>query len=107
MSPQIHITQYADSVASHLAKILDSDKHSDVISSAKYGRRRKRSGVAENATTQKAPRCINRVPPPCRFLCGTVNDFVAEVGKAYERATENKEEADAMAKKVIAGVRLM
>uniref|UniRef100_A0A3Q3S2Z7 Diacylglycerol kinase n=1 Tax=Mastacembelus armatus TaxID=205130 RepID=A0A3Q3S2Z7_9TELE len=66
---QVHITQYADSVASHLAKILDSDKHSDVISSAK-------------------------------FLCGTVNDFVAEVGKAYERATENKEEADAMAKKV-------
>ncbi|XP_042257025.1 diacylglycerol kinase eta isoform X3 [Thunnus maccoyii] len=65
---QVHITQYADSVASHLAKILDSDKHSDVISSAK-------------------------------FLCGTVNDFVAEVGKAYERATENKEEADAMAKK--------
>lgn len=37
---------------------------------------------------------------PVRFLCGTVNDFVAEVGKAYERATENKEEADAMAKKV-------
>lgn len=34
-SPQVHITQYADSVASHLAKILDSDKHSDVISSAK------------------------------------------------------------------------
>uniref|UniRef100_A0A673BWN7 Diacylglycerol kinase n=1 Tax=Sphaeramia orbicularis TaxID=375764 RepID=A0A673BWN7_9TELE len=65
---RVHITQYADSVASHLAKILDSDKHSDVISSAK-------------------------------FLCGTVNDFVAEVGKAYERATENKEEADAMAKK--------
>ncbi|XP_034532785.1 diacylglycerol kinase eta [Notolabrus celidotus] len=65
---QVHITQYADSVASHLAKILDSDRHSDVISSAK-------------------------------FLCGTVNDFVAEVGKAYERATENKEEADAMAKK--------
>ncbi|XP_076018562.1 diacylglycerol kinase eta isoform X2 [Genypterus blacodes] len=65
---QVHITQYADSVASHLAKILDSDKHSDVISSAK-------------------------------FLCGTVNDFVAEVGKAYERATENKEEADAMARK--------
>lgn len=36
----------------------------------------------------------------CRFLCGTVNEFVAEVGKAYEKATENKEEADAMAKKV-------
>uniref|UniRef100_A0A4W5MLH4 diacylglycerol kinase (ATP) n=1 Tax=Hucho hucho TaxID=62062 RepID=A0A4W5MLH4_9TELE len=67
--PMVHITQYADSVASHLTKILDSDKHTDVISSAK-------------------------------FLCGTVNDFVAEVGRAYERATENKEEADAMAKKV-------
>uniref|UniRef100_A0A672S247 Diacylglycerol kinase n=1 Tax=Sinocyclocheilus grahami TaxID=75366 RepID=A0A672S247_SINGR len=65
---EIQITQYADSVATHLTKILDSDKHSDVISSAK-------------------------------FLCGTVNDFVAEVGKAYERATENKEEADVMAKK--------
>uniref|UniRef100_A0A8C2A523 Diacylglycerol kinase n=1 Tax=Cyprinus carpio TaxID=7962 RepID=A0A8C2A523_CYPCA len=65
---QVQITQYADSVATHLTKILDSDKHSDIISSAK-------------------------------FLCGTVNDFVAEVGKAYERATENKEEADAMAKK--------
>uniref|UniRef100_A0A672RYW7 Diacylglycerol kinase n=1 Tax=Sinocyclocheilus grahami TaxID=75366 RepID=A0A672RYW7_SINGR len=64
----LQITQYADSVATHLTKILDSDKHSDVISSAK-------------------------------FLCGTVNDFVAEVGKAYERATENKEEADAMSKK--------
>uniref|UniRef100_A0A8C8FQU2 Diacylglycerol kinase n=1 Tax=Oncorhynchus tshawytscha TaxID=74940 RepID=A0A8C8FQU2_ONCTS len=71
LSPQVHITQYADSVASHLTKILDSDKHTDVISSAKYV-----------------------------FLCGTVNDFVAEVGRAYERATENKEEADAMAKKV-------
>lgn len=40
---------------------------------------------------------------PARFLCGTVNEFVAEVGKAYERATENREEADAMAKKVAAG----
>ncbi|XP_053537443.1 diacylglycerol kinase delta isoform X3 [Ictalurus punctatus] len=64
----LQITHYADSVTSHLTKILDSDKHSDVISSAK-------------------------------FLCGTVNEFVAEVGKAYEKATENKEEADAMAKK--------
>lgn len=45
-----------------------------------------------------------RPPPPRRFLCGTVNDFVAEVGKAYERATENREEADAMAKKVNTGV---
>lgn len=34
-----------------------------------------------------------------------MNEFVAEVGKAYERATENREEADAMAKKVHAGVR--
>ncbi|GAA6087708.1 diacylglycerol kinase delta isoform X6 [Tachysurus ichikawai] len=68
MESPLQITHYADSVASHLTKILDSDKHSDVISSAK-------------------------------FLCGTVNEFVAEVGKAYEKATENKEEADAMAKK--------
>ncbi len=33
---EIQITQYADSVATHLTKILESDKHSDVISSAKW-----------------------------------------------------------------------
>ncbi|KAM9274472.1 diacylglycerol kinase kappa isoform 9-T9 [Morus bassanus] len=65
---QAQISHYADSVAFHLAKILESDKHSVVISSAK-------------------------------FLCGTVNDFVAEVGRAYKRATENKQEAEMMARK--------
>uniref|UniRef100_A0A4W5MNJ7 Diacylglycerol kinase n=1 Tax=Hucho hucho TaxID=62062 RepID=A0A4W5MNJ7_9TELE len=42
LSPQVHITQYADSVASHLTKILDSDKHTDVISSAKYLQKNKK-----------------------------------------------------------------
>ncbi|XP_036257945.1 diacylglycerol kinase delta isoform X6 [Molothrus ater] len=65
---QVQISHYADSVAFHLAKILESDKHSVVISSAK-------------------------------FLCGTVNDFVTEVGRAYKRATENKQEAELMARK--------
>ncbi|KFV18298.1 Diacylglycerol kinase delta, partial [Tauraco erythrolophus] len=65
---QAQISHYADSVAFHLTKILESDKHSVVISSAK-------------------------------FLCGTVNDFVAEVGRAYKRATENKQEAELMARK--------
>ncbi|NXB47675.1 DGKD kinase, partial [Leucopsar rothschildi] len=65
---QVQIYHYADSVAFHLAKILESDKHSVVISSAK-------------------------------FLCGTVNDFVTEVGRAYKRATENKQEAELMARK--------
>ncbi|NXH78210.1 DGKD kinase, partial [Hydrobates tethys] len=65
---QAQISHYADSVAFHLAKILESDKHSVVISSAK-------------------------------FLCGTINDFVAEVGQAYKRATENKQEAEMMARK--------
>ncbi|NXV93503.1 DGKD kinase, partial [Calonectris borealis] len=65
---QTQISHYADSVAFHLAKILESDKHSVVISSAK-------------------------------FLCGTINDFVAEVGRAYKRATENKQEAEMMARK--------
>ncbi|NWS76844.1 DGKD kinase, partial [Crotophaga sulcirostris] len=65
---QAQISHYADSVAFHLAKILESDKHSVVISSAK-------------------------------FLCGTVNDFVAEVGRAYKRATENKQEAELMTRK--------
>ncbi|XP_067903986.1 diacylglycerol kinase eta isoform X2 [Heterodontus francisci] len=62
------ISQYADSVVYHLTKVLDSDQHSDVISSAK-------------------------------FLCGTVSDFIAEVGKAYKKAEENKKEADTMANK--------
>lgn len=52
------------------------------------------------------PSCPCRAPlyPPAaslgRFLCGTVNDFVAEVGRAYKRATENKQEAELMARKV-------
>uniref|UniRef100_A0A8C5PZR6 diacylglycerol kinase (ATP) n=1 Tax=Leptobrachium leishanense TaxID=445787 RepID=A0A8C5PZR6_9ANUR len=57
------------SVATHLAKILNSDKHSVVISSAKV-------------------------------LCETVKDFVAKVGKTYEKPLENSEEAEAMAIKV-------
>ncbi|KAJ6653547.1 hypothetical protein lerEdw1_009127 [Lerista edwardsae] len=69
---QTQISHYADSVAFHLAKILESDKHSVVISSAK-------------------------------FLCGTVNDFVADVGKAYEKSADNKQEADTMARKASVG----
>uniref|UniRef100_A0A8C0LER1 Diacylglycerol kinase n=1 Tax=Canis lupus dingo TaxID=286419 RepID=A0A8C0LER1_CANLU len=60
---------YEDSVAAHLSKILTSDQHSVVISSAKV-------------------------------LCETVKDFVARVGKAYEKTTESSEESEVMAKKV-------
>uniref|UniRef100_A0A672UQW4 Diacylglycerol kinase n=1 Tax=Strigops habroptila TaxID=2489341 RepID=A0A672UQW4_STRHB len=56
------------SVAAHLSKILTSDQHSVVISSAKV-------------------------------LCETVKDFVARVGKAYEKATESSEESEVMARK--------
>ncbi|XP_074506108.1 diacylglycerol kinase delta isoform X2 [Sebastes fasciatus] len=63
-----HILTYEDSVAAHLSKILSSDQHSVVISSAKV-------------------------------LCETVKDFVARVGKAYEKNTESSEESDVMAKK--------
>uniref|UniRef100_A0A8C3HYH6 Diacylglycerol kinase n=1 Tax=Chrysemys picta bellii TaxID=8478 RepID=A0A8C3HYH6_CHRPI len=59
---------YEDSVAAHLSKILTSDQHSVVISSAKV-------------------------------LCETVKDFVARVGKAYEKATESSEESEVMARK--------
>ncbi|XP_069029149.1 diacylglycerol kinase delta isoform X1 [Embiotoca jacksoni] len=62
------ILTYEDSVATHLSKILTSDQHSVVISSAKV-------------------------------LCETVKDFVARVGKAYEKNTESSEESEAMAKK--------
>uniref|UniRef100_A0AAR2KK46 diacylglycerol kinase (ATP) n=1 Tax=Pygocentrus nattereri TaxID=42514 RepID=A0AAR2KK46_PYGNA len=64
-----HILTYEDSVAAHLSKILTSDQHSVVISSAKV-------------------------------LCETVKDFVAKVGRAYEKNTENSEESETMAKKV-------
>ncbi|XP_056663266.1 diacylglycerol kinase eta isoform X1 [Monodelphis domestica] len=63
-----HISSYEDSVATHLAKILNSDQHSVVISSAK-------------------------------ILCQTVKDFVAKVGKTYERTEENSDVADTMALK--------
>uniref|UniRef100_A0A8C4IWJ6 Diacylglycerol kinase n=1 Tax=Dicentrarchus labrax TaxID=13489 RepID=A0A8C4IWJ6_DICLA len=63
-----HISAYEDSVASHLTKILNSEQHSVVISSAK-------------------------------ILCETVKDFVAKVGKAYEKSTENAEECDTMSLK--------
>uniref|UniRef100_A0AAR2KU97 Diacylglycerol kinase n=1 Tax=Pygocentrus nattereri TaxID=42514 RepID=A0AAR2KU97_PYGNA len=65
---EFQITDYEDSVAAHLTKILNSDQHSVVISSAK-------------------------------ILCETVKDFVAKVGKSYEKSTENTEEADSMALK--------
>lgn len=35
-----------------------------------------------------------------RILCETVKDFVAKVGKAYEKSTENAEECDTMSLKV-------
>ncbi|XP_077063226.1 diacylglycerol kinase delta isoform X3 [Siphateles boraxobius] len=63
-----HILTYEDSVAAHLSKILTSDQHAVVISSAKV-------------------------------LCETVKDFVAKVGRAYEKNTENSEESEVMAKK--------
>uniref|UniRef100_A0A3Q1ERI3 Diacylglycerol kinase n=1 Tax=Acanthochromis polyacanthus TaxID=80966 RepID=A0A3Q1ERI3_9TELE len=62
------ILTYEDSVAAHLSKILTSDQHSVVISSAKV-------------------------------LCETVKDFVARVGKAYEKNTESSVESETMAKK--------
>ncbi|XP_036713010.1 diacylglycerol kinase delta isoform X2 [Balaenoptera musculus] len=68
---------YEDSVAAHLSKILTSDQHSVVISSAK----------------SLFPRS------PHRVLCETVKDFVARVGKAYEKTTESSEESEVMAKK--------
>ncbi|KAM9710435.1 diacylglycerol kinase eta isoform 4-T4 [Menidia menidia] len=65
---QFPISAYEESVATHLTKILNSEQHSVVISSAK-------------------------------ILCETVKDFVAKVGKAYEKSTDNAEECDTMSLK--------
>lgn len=35
-----------------------------------------------------------------RILCETVKDFVAKVGKAYEKSAENVDECDTMSLKV-------
>ncbi|XP_051878083.1 diacylglycerol kinase eta isoform X2 [Pristis pectinata] len=67
-SSQDPISQYANMVVYHLTKVLESDQHADVISSA-------------------------------RFLCETVSNFTAEVGKAYKKVEENKEEADSITNK--------
>ncbi|XP_064869069.1 diacylglycerol kinase eta-like isoform X6 [Oncorhynchus nerka] len=65
---QFQISAYEDSVTAHLTKILNSDQHSVVISSAK-------------------------------ILCETVKDFVAKVGKSYEKSIENTDECDTMSLK--------
>ncbi|KAJ8282553.1 hypothetical protein COCON_G00050720 [Conger conger] len=65
---QFPISSYEDSVAAHLTKILNSDQHSVVISSAKV-------------------------------LCETVKDFVAKVGKSYEKSTDNADGPDTMSLK--------
>ncbi|XP_072914674.1 diacylglycerol kinase eta-like isoform X1 [Hemitrygon akajei] len=67
-SSQDPISQYANLIVYHLTKVLESDQHADVISSA-------------------------------RFICETASNFTAEVGKAYKRVEENKEEADSITKK--------
>uniref|UniRef100_A0A8C7I4S0 Diacylglycerol kinase n=1 Tax=Oncorhynchus kisutch TaxID=8019 RepID=A0A8C7I4S0_ONCKI len=67
-SGPFQISAYEDSVTAHLTKILNSDQHSVVISSAK-------------------------------ILCETVKDFVAKVGKSYEKSIENTEECDTMSLK--------
>ncbi|CAB1346526.1 unnamed protein product, partial [Coregonus sp. 'balchen'] len=67
---QFQISAYEDSVTAHLTKILNSDQHSVVISSAK-------------------------------ILCETVKDFVAKVGKSYEKSIENTEECDTMSLKCV------
>ncbi|GCB72831.1 hypothetical protein scyTo_0002213 [Scyliorhinus torazame] len=67
-SEESQISAYEDSVAAHLTKILNSDQHSVVISSAK-------------------------------ILCETVKDFVAKVGKSYEKTNENTEESETLANK--------
>ncbi|XP_072126520.1 diacylglycerol kinase eta-like isoform X5 [Mobula birostris] len=69
-SSQDPISQYANLIVYHLTKVLESDQHADVISSA-------------------------------RFICETVSNFTAEVGKAYKRVEENKEEADSITKKCV------
>ena len=89
------ILTYEDSVAAHLSKILTSDQHSVVISSAKY------VFVCRSVCP---PVSVSQLTVSSsvlfRVLCETVKDFVARVGKAYEKNTESSEESEAMAKKV-------
>lgn len=87
------ILTYEDSVAAHLSKILTSDQHSVVISSAKYG---------PFICVLQLHECVchSLCVLATRVLCETVKDFVARVGKAYEKNTESSEESEAMAKKV-------
>lgn len=47
------------------------------------------------------PRVLAQLPSVSyRVLCETVKDFVARVGKAYEKTTESSQESEVMAKKV-------
>lgn len=52
--------------------------------------------AASCCSTGSQPSC----PLSYRVLCETVKDFVARVGKAYEKTTESSQESEVMAKKV-------
>lgn len=101
------ILTYEDSVAAHLSKILTSDQHSVVISSAKYAEVLCRQDLlgGSNGSGGMGIYLINLgglsnhalIP---RVLCETVKDFVARIGKAYEKNRESSEESEAMARKV-------
>ena len=54
------------------------------------------AGFPAGTVSLEASACISS----CRVLCETVKDFVARVGKAYEKTTESSEESEVMAKKV-------
>lgn len=42
-----------------------------------------------------------------RILCETIKDFVAKVGKAYEKSSENTEDCDTMSLKVSLKIMLL
>lgn len=83
-------------MAAHLSKILTSDQHSVVISSAKWVSHSDCLALKGSLLAV----VMNVFFRPIRVLCETVKDFVARVGKAYEKNTESSEESEAMAKKV-------
>uniref|UniRef100_A0A3B4TMK2 Diacylglycerol kinase n=1 Tax=Seriola dumerili TaxID=41447 RepID=A0A3B4TMK2_SERDU len=73
------------------------DRWSIMVYETKFPRQHSASTVQQILTYEDSVHSV--VISSAKVLCETVKDFVARVGKAYEKNTESSEESEAMAKK--------
>uniref|UniRef100_A0A8C3V2A2 Diacylglycerol kinase n=1 Tax=Catharus ustulatus TaxID=91951 RepID=A0A8C3V2A2_CATUS len=93
-APQVQIYHYADSVAFHLAKILESDKHSVVISSAKHSQcPGKHSALVGGSTLCQVLSGVG--VPQCAMLNEKLDSLVRELNEEAQAIMVPEEVAQA------------